>query len=292
MALNKIIKKSQSETARYQAAESLWKMGTVSSVVIDELNCILQNSKSDFNRLVAAFTLLQINPDNLEAIQLILDLMSNIKEDNFLIYYDEFLKEIRNSGVLQKVLINLRNLGMDDKCRLVLQRYDASEVIRHSAQMISYPNFYHAWHGEFSPPEILEKQFINIALQPTDKTHPIYINAQALRDEIDISAISQEICNQIYFADVLGAEPPEVNNAPQVKRLIPKIKKQLQTQNLAIILNNCQPNQELIAFCRKISDVVSIGWITDEPLEAPLRRFPPNQPNLLNAIQSWINEIE
>ncbi|WP_442949789.1 NACHT C-terminal alpha/beta 1 domain-containing protein [Nostoc sp.] len=28
------------------------------------------------------------------------------------------------------------------------------------------------------------------------------------------------------------------------------------------------------------------------PLDAPLRGFPPNQPNLLNAIQSWINEIE
>ncbi|WP_420839092.1 hypothetical protein [Argonema antarcticum] len=31
-------------------------------------------------------------------------------------------------------------------------------------------------------------------------------------------------------------------------------------------------------------------WITDEPLEAPLRGFLPSQDNLLGAIQTWLEE--
>ena len=114
-----------------------------------------------------------------------------------------------------------------------------------------------------------------------------------MEGEIDTSIIAQEICNQIYltaFPD--NQEIPEVNNAPQVKRLITKIKTQLQKPNLALIIDNCQPNQELLAFCRKLTDVLHIAWITDKPLEAPLKGFPPEQPNLISVIQSWINEID
>lgn len=166
------------------------------------------------------------------------------------------------------------------------------------AQNMSYPKFYRAWHGESSPLQNLETQFTDIhsiltQLQPTDKTHSLVINLKSLQDETDISAICQEICNQIYFtAFTENPEIPEVNNAPQLKRIIPQIKKQLQTQNIALILNNCEPNQIIITFCGKLIDVLHIAFITAQPLDAPLRGFPPNQPNLLNAIQTWINEIE
>ncbi len=163
---------------------------------------------------------------------------------------------------------------------------------------MSYPEFYRAWHGESSPLQNLETQFTNIhsiltQLQPTDKTHSLVINLKSLQDETDTSAICQEICNQIYLtAFTENPEIPEVNNAPQLKRIIPQIKKQLQTQNIALILNNCEPNQIIITFCGKLIDVLHIAFITYQALDAPLRGFPPNQPNLLNAIQTWINEIE
>jgi transcriptional regulator with XRE-family HTH domain/GTPase SAR1 family protein len=166
------------------------------------------------------------------------------------------------------------------------------------AQNMSYPEFYRAWHGEPSPLQNLETQFTDIhsilsELQPTDKTHPLVINLKSLQDETDTSAISQEICNQIYFtAFNEDLDIPEVNNAPQLKRIIPKIKKQLQTQNIALIVNNCEPNQIIITFCGKLRDVLHIAFITAQQLEIPLKGFPPNQPNLLNAIQTWINEIE
>jgi K+-transporting ATPase c subunit len=144
----------------------------------------------------------------------------------------------------------------------------------------------------------LETQFTDIhsilsQLQPTDKTRSLVINLKSLQDETPTIAVFQEICNQIYLtAFTENPEIPEVNNAPQLKRIIPQLKKQLQTQNIALILNNCKPNQTIITFCGKLIDVLHIAFITDQPLDAPLRGFPPNQPNLLNAIQTWINEIE
>lgn len=203
-----------------------------------------------------------------------------------------------NISEKQKIIAILKRLKQwiisPDSTKDARRRSLCWELIFHYAQNISYPEFFKAWHGDSSSIPNLESQFTNIhlQLQATDKKFPIYLNANTLQNETDTSFISQEICNQIYFTAFPNAEPPEVNNAAQIKRLIPRFKNQLQTQKLALIFDNCQPNQELVAFCHKITDVVSIAWITDQPLEAPLRGFPPNQPNLLNAIQNWINEIE
>jgi hypothetical protein len=57
-------------------------------------------------------------------------------------------------------------------------------------------------------------------------------------------------------------------------------------------VDKCEPNQEQVTFCRKLSDVLHIAWITNQPIEPPLKGFLPNQPNLFSAIQSWIDEID
>ncbi|MEP0780257.1 hypothetical protein NDI39_21875 [Microcoleus sp. ZQ-A2] len=216
------------------------------------------------------------------------------------------LKQIPPSNLLSAAVASLKDCLQDEECD-----EDCYAVLWYCAQNMSYLDFYEAWHsqptishpeapdnipvGNFSTTKALENQFTDRAsqLQPTDKTYPIVINAQAVEGETDTSAIAQELCNQIYltaFPDEL--EIPEVSNAPQLKRLIPKIKKQLQKQNLALILDKCEPNQEQVTFCRKLSDVLHIAWITNQPLEPPLRGFLPNQLNLLSAIQSWIDEID
>jgi HEAT repeat protein len=172
----------------------------------------------------------------------------------------------------------------------------SQENIWHCAQNMTYPEFYRAWHGESSLIQNLENQFTDThshlsQLQPTEKTYPLTLNLKTLQNETDIIEISQEICNQIYFtACPENPEIPQINNAPQLKSKIPHIKKHLQTKNLALIINNCEPNQEMIKFCNKLTDVLHIAFITEQPLDAPLKGFP-NQPNLLNVIQHWINEI-
>ncbi|BDT15555.1 MAG: hypothetical protein P5700_23095 [Arthrospira platensis PCC 7345] len=46
-----------------------------------------------------------------------------------------------------------------------------------------------------------------------------------------------------------------------------------------------------MAFCQKLTGVIAIAFLTSEPLEAQLKGFPPNQPNLISAIETWLEEI-
>ncbi|MGL4498623.1 MAG: hypothetical protein ACRCU2_06120, partial [Planktothrix sp.] len=52
-----------------------------------------------------------------------------------------------------------------------------------------------------------------------------------------------------------------------------------------------KPTPELIAFCQKLTREIAVAFLTDEPLEAPLKGFPPNQRNLISAIETWLEEI-
>ena len=105
--------------------------------------------------------------------------------------------------------------------------------------------------------------------------------------------IAQKLCTKIYrkagYFDI-----PTVNDTAHLQQYIPRIQKQLQKPRLALILHGCEANEHLINFCYSFAapDIgLYIGLITSQPLEQPLKGFLPNQPNLLSAIQSWINEI-
>lgn len=171
------------------------------------------------------------------------------------------------------------------------------EIFNNCAQKMTYPEFYHAWHGNTPTIQTLENQFTDthsllIQLQPTNKTYPLPLNLQTLQNETKIIDISQEICNQIYLTAFTEPEEiPTVITPPQLKSKIPQIKKHLKTENLALIINNCEPNETIINFLNKLTDVLHIAFITEQPLNPPLRGFPQQQ-NLLNTIQNWINEIE
>lgn len=142
----------------------------------------------------------------------------------------------------------------------------------------------------------LENQITNIftQLQPTAQTSPLPLNIQSLIDEIDTSTICQEICTQIYSLALPDADIPSANNFAQLKRHILTAKRQLQKPHLLLILHQCEPHPTLLTCCRKIADAnlgLHIAWITDTPLDSPLRGFPPQQPHLLSALQTWINEL-
>ena len=183
----------------------------------------------------------------------------------------------------------------------------ANDLLGYVAKNMTYPEFYKAWHSqpEIIHPEILEisplgntsitetlnQQILDLSsqLQPTEKTYPLIINAQSLEDETDNSSIAQELCNQIYAIAVPDeTNIPEINNAPQLKRLIPNIKQQIETKNLALIFHNGEPNETLIKFCKKLSDSIYIKWITEQPIKDGI----PPQENLVNILQNWINQLD
>jgi transcriptional regulator with XRE-family HTH domain/energy-coupling factor transporter ATP-binding protein EcfA2 len=265
---------------------------------------------------------LKVSTDYLHAINDLLNILNNShNRNNFKKYIDDkdlsfkiidviveaameslkaILESIRfnldlSTLVIRSLKNNIRSQKNSNLYNSEICQY-CKQIILFCAENMTYPEFYRAWHGEPSTIQNLETQFTDThshlsQLQPTEKTYPLTLNLKTLQNETDIIEISQEICNQIYFtACPENPEIPQINNAPQLKSKIPQIKKHLQTENLALIINNCEPNQEMIKFCNKLTDVLHIAFITEQPLDAPLKGFP-NQSNLLNVIQHWINEI-
>jgi energy-coupling factor transporter ATP-binding protein EcfA2 len=291
-----LIKITENENILWQTAQTLIKIDPDNKAALNTILELIKNTDDENILFQASESLEKIDPGNETTLNALGYLIETTKDEDILLQASESLREILQSDQFPKVVtalkyymtqrVNKDNFDLYETCNDILWRY---------AQNMTYSAFYHAWHGKPSPVQALENQFTDITcqLQPTDKTYPIVINAQALEGETDISAIAQALCNRIYRAAFPDDSeiPPEVSNAYQLERLIPQIKKQLQKQRLALILDKCEPNQAQITFCRKLSDVLHIVWITEAPLEPPLKGFLPNQPNLLSAIQSWIDEI-
>ncbi len=162
-------------------------------------------------------------------------------------------------------------------------------------QKILYPEFYKSLHPESPKLQALENQLIDIPsqLQPSHKTYPIAIDTQSLKLETNTSAIAQKLCTKIYHK-AYYSEIPTTSDAAQLQQYIPRIQEKLQKPNLALILYNCEPKEQLIDLCYSLADPelgIYICLITKQPLEQPLKGFLPEQPNLISAIQSWIDEI-
>lgn len=255
------------------------------------------------NKYILCLTLFKLVNEFLESVagdadfaDALIYLLRTYQDEDIRLQATYSLKAILQRSLFPVVVAALKNCLQDLCCQNDVALYRLCDgVIWHCAQNMTYPDFYRAWHGEPSSVQPLKDQFADIASQrqPTYKTYPIVINAQALEGETDTSAIAQALSNRIYrfvFPDDVEI-PPEVSNAYQLERSLLQLKKQLQKQNLVLILDKCEPNQGLITFCRKLTDVLHIAWITNQPLEPPLKGFPPEQANLLSAIQSWIDEI-
>ncbi|WP_434475095.1 NACHT C-terminal alpha/beta 1 domain-containing protein [Limnospira platensis] len=91
-------------------------------------------------------------------------------------------------------------------------------------------------------------------------------------------------------------DPPEPATPAELRRHLKTLKRGNLLPHGAILFGSetvstpTQPTPELMAFCQKLTGVIAVAFLTEEPLEAPLKGFPPNQPNLISAIESWLGE--
>ncbi|MGL4503740.1 MAG: hypothetical protein ACRCU2_32065, partial [Planktothrix sp.] len=185
-------------------------------------------------------------------------------------------------------------------------------VVRHCAENLPYPEFYQAWHHPPTTPhpEVTEQTQVghnstvdSLETQQIDICHqlqhlPMYcLNADILTDKTDPSEIAQTLC-QLIWEEAFPDEdcPKEVTTPSKLGEHLKTLKLRQNLPNLPklpklpILITHCHPNTELIAFCRKLTSIVTIAFLTDEALEAPLEGFPPNQPNLISAIEAWLEQ--
>lgn len=258
--LSNLIHTSAHSSVLRWATDSLEAVNSDRSESVDILIQRLRTSLDEEVRQATAESLGRIDPGNLEAVNTLIDLLRNGR--GALIPYDAVssLKKILQDDLFQVVVSNLRDflqpvsLGSND-------RYGRCyEIVWHCAENLAYPDFYRAWYTQ---PQPLTNHTANFAaqLQSTSRTYPIFTNAQALTTQ------------QGWVS--------------QFRRL-------LQVQNIALILYSCEPDPKLVAFYKELVERMPglyIGWITSTCLDPPLKTFSPEQPNLLNAIQRWIDEI-
>jgi HEAT repeat protein len=319
--LNKIIENKKAESIYPQNAEFLEKVKQYHAEFITTLLTLLETTKGEcigliFSdiRLEIANIIGKIEPGHPLIIAKLVKIIETTEDEHlrwgFVSALQKIIttKEQRQSIVIAlKPILNheiyKNNFDLFESCYFFLWK---------CSQNLTYPQFYAAWHHQLTSTNpqtpnnipvgdtLLTKYIENqitpnfSQLQPTPQTYPLPINIQSLTDETDTSAICQEICTQIYYLALPDADIPAANNFAELKRHILTAKRQLQKRHLALILHECTPHPTLITCCRKIADAnlgLHILWITDTPLNAPLRGFPPQQPNLLGAIQTWINEL-
>ncbi|MDS1344490.1 NACHT C-terminal alpha/beta 1 domain-containing protein [Planktothrix agardhii] len=174
--------------------------------------------------------------------------------------------------------------------------HEIDTLLWHCAQHMSYPEFYQAWHEPNTTQKQLENSYNDLTeilkqLQPTDQVYPILIDGKySLENLTDESAIAQELCNKIYEAIFPDDDIPPVKNAPELKRLFPKFKRQLNILTLVFIIYNIEPYPELINVCRQLLGKFHIAFITHQQIEPDLRGFP-MQKDLVNILQNWLTEI-
>jgi hypothetical protein len=92
-------------------------------------------------------------------------------------------------------------------------------------------------------------------------------------------------------------DPPEPATPDELRRALKSLQRRNLLPHRAILFDGerfftpMKPTPELIAFCQKLTREIAVAFLTDEPLEAPLKGFPPNQSNLISTIKTGLEEI-
>jgi hypothetical protein len=232
----------------YQAAKGLWNLNKISSInYIQILFNLLNNFNDEYIIGDVAEALAEIYTDTLKIIKRLVNLVceppTKWTRENAIIG----LKKILRQSLFVDVIAHFRDYLNEQIWEEDFEGYEAAyDILWHCAQKMTYPDFYQAWHGQYSTAHPLENQLTDIRsqIQPTDKTYPIAIDTQTLKLETNTSAIAQKLCTKIYrkagYSDI-----PTVSNAAQLHQYIPRIQEQLQKPNRD--MNLIRPIQLLYA---------------------------------------------
>ncbi len=180
------------------------------------------------------------------------------------------------------------------------------KVVWDCAMKLPYPQFYQAWHhpttiyhpetteqipvGNNSTVDNLDNQQIELSIK-LQNLPIVCINADILATETREGEIAQILCRRIWKQAFPEQMYPRVATPADLCYSIDQCKLTFNLPKLNLLLTHCEhPTPEVIDFCYQLTDTLAIAWLTNEPLEAPLKGFPPHQANLLSAIQTWLEE--
>lgn len=152
-------------------------------------------------------------------------------------------------------------------------------------QQMTYPEFYKAWHGqtENSIPEELQSQNLNYILEKIKTNNPNVrtIDIKTINQETNLDRLAKGLGNRILTKLI-----SPINDIYDLEWCL-----KTENPNLALIFYGDDPRDSFIEICQLIGDFASIAIITDKPIEQPIQGFLPNQINLENALQTWLEKM-
>ena len=163
------------------------------------------------------------------------------------------------------------------------------------SQLFTHPDVSdEAVAGETSSVRSFSKQLFSDLLnqlQASDRIHPLPIKLQVSGEQTE-SAIAKRLWNRIFAKALPDEVPPKVEDVGDLERALVELRMRLGAQQLAIVFYDTEPHPALIQVCQQITDMVQIGWITDQAIAcATMRTFHPDSSDLLTAIQTWLDEM-
>ena len=152
-------------------------------------------------------------------------------------------------------------------------------------QQMTYTEFYKAWHGqtENNIPEELQSQNLDYILEKIKTNNPNVrtIDIKTINQETNLDRLAKGLGNRILTKLI-----SPINDVYHLEWCL-----KTENPNLALIFYGDDPRDSFIQLCRLISDFGSIAIITDKPIEQPIQGFLPNQINLENALQTWLEKM-
>lgn len=265
--------------------------------------------EDDYSIFNCAYDLVEIDPGNPDAIVALIKLRGN---DSICDEFPEFNTPLLIPSKYLPVNPTDKNypkvvramwqwLDETDQDELTWAQYDCwFQFMWHCAQNLTYQEFHQALHGAVHPrlfrdPQIIESlnqqriPDVLKQLEATDSTYPFAITLQVSPDQGE-NTIAQRLWNRLFEQAYPEEEIPSVEDLGDLEQAICHLETQLELDHLAVIFYNTEPQAGLVSLLQQVSDRISIGWITDQPV--PFRSFQAEPlETLASRVQNWVNDL-
>jgi transcriptional regulator with XRE-family HTH domain/energy-coupling factor transporter ATP-binding protein EcfA2 len=277
------------------------------------INLLFERLKSAANsdlKCAILYLLIKFPIKDLQTVQQLIDLLS-IPQDEITVKAIIYSLDVINKNLTENTVSKIEakkiivaamgryvhhqnNEASSKICKL------ARDIAAECSQHLRYEEFWDAWHIP-----TFKAQLTDLAqqLKPTKTVYPLVINSLNLATETDEEAIANFLSTKIYKHPQvnISGKPPTVRNAAELQQHLFTIQDELKKSKLALILciqNDVgiyqEPTPEALAVSLKLVDKelgFYIIWITNQPLDIGLQGFPPEQDNLIGAIQAGLEKL-
>ncbi|HBL58292.1 MAG TPA: PBS lyase, partial [Cyanobacteria bacterium UBA8803] len=325
-ALIRILDTTDHDSTRWQAADSLGKIGTGNESAIAALIRILDTTDDESTRRQAAYSLGKIGTGNERAIAALIRILDTTDDESTRRQAADSLKEILQDHQLWLVIPALKDYLTDQVYENNFNLYEHSyELIWHCAQTLPYPEFYQAWHhSPLTPhPEVPkttgvgftpESQRLNNAELPSLLRAAINSNSE-LKDKVRLIGIdgnnfidTDNPAIEIY-CQMLDQNCPERQNGepetmPKLMFYWHSLQRNLKKESNStpvLVFYNSRPSPSVSVsegteeeerfsdtFLKALSKFNGAICVVTEQPDIPLQSFSPSQPNLVEDIVAWI----